>query len=131
MFSRIPFHRVNWITSSFLIGTFVLSITTVPVYLWYFGFDWFQIILFFILLSLVRAAKQRLEVLDRRIRFFPLKLLREGVILLAYLLFHSLSLSYPLSQALLFLVQRSLFIPHGIAHFRCRLSQLSPWISAR
>src|SRR5207245_501194 len=50
MFSRIPFHRVNWITSSFLIGTFVLSITTVPVYLWYFGIDWFQVILFFVLL---------------------------------------------------------------------------------
>jgi len=51
MFSRIPFHRVNWLTSSFLIGTFVLSITTVPVYLWYFGIDWFQVILFFVLLS--------------------------------------------------------------------------------
>src|SRR5437762_8556293 len=51
MFSRIPFQRVNWLTSSFLIGTFVLSITTVPVYLWYFGIDWFQIILFFVLLS--------------------------------------------------------------------------------
>src|SRR5436189_6132526 len=51
MFSRIPFHRVNWLTSSFLIGTFVLSITTVPIYLWYFGIDWFQVILFFLLLS--------------------------------------------------------------------------------
>src|SRR6478672_5994535 len=51
MFSRIPFHRVNWLTSSFLIGTFVLSITTVPIYLWYFGIDWFQVILFFVLLS--------------------------------------------------------------------------------
>src|SRR6266536_5470540 len=51
MFPRIPFHRVNWLTSSFLIGTFVLSITTVPIYLWYFGIDWFQVILFFLLLS--------------------------------------------------------------------------------
>src|SRR5947207_6795032 len=51
MFARIPFHRVNWLTSSFLIGTFVLSITTVPIYLWYFGIDWFQVILFFLLLS--------------------------------------------------------------------------------
>src|SRR6058998_1733415 len=51
MFSRIPFHRVNWLTSSFLIGTFVLSITTVPIYLWYFGIDWFQVILFSLLLS--------------------------------------------------------------------------------
>src|SRR5256886_13494016 len=51
MFARIPFHRVNWLTSSFLIGTFVLSFTTVPLYLWYFGIDWFQVILFFVLLS--------------------------------------------------------------------------------
>ena len=47
VFSRIPFEKVNWITSSFLIGTFVLSLTAVPVYLWFFGIDWFQIALFF------------------------------------------------------------------------------------
>src|SRR3954470_4900108 len=40
--SRFPFDRVNWITSSFLIGTFVLSLTAVPFYLWAFGFDWFH-----------------------------------------------------------------------------------------
>jgi stearoyl-CoA desaturase (delta-9 desaturase) len=51
MFSRIPFHRLNRTTSSFLIGTFVLSITAVPIYLWYFGIDWFQVTLFFLLLS--------------------------------------------------------------------------------
>ena len=41
MFSRFPFQRINWLTSSFLIGTFVLTITAVPLYLWYFGVDWF------------------------------------------------------------------------------------------
>jgi stearoyl-CoA desaturase (delta-9 desaturase) len=51
MISRIPFERVNWETSSFLIGTVVLTITAVPFYLWHFGLDWFQIVLFFVLLS--------------------------------------------------------------------------------
>jgi stearoyl-CoA desaturase (delta-9 desaturase) len=51
MFSRIPTDRINWTTSSFLIGTFILSITAVPLYLWYFGFDWFQVALFFLMLA--------------------------------------------------------------------------------
>jgi hypothetical protein len=37
MFPHIPFHRVNWLVSSFLIETLVLSVTVVPVYLWFFG----------------------------------------------------------------------------------------------
>src|SRR5580700_2146560 len=51
MFPRIPFHRVNWLVSSFLIGTLFLSITAVPVYLWFFGIDPFQIVLFFAMLA--------------------------------------------------------------------------------
>src|SRR5215211_2928755 len=47
MFKNIPFNRVNWITSSFLIGTLFLSLTAVPVYLWFFGLDWFQVAMFF------------------------------------------------------------------------------------
>ena len=43
MFKNIPFNRVNWITSSFLIGTLFLSLTAVPAYIWYFGLDWFQV----------------------------------------------------------------------------------------
>jgi len=39
---RFPVDRVNWTTSSFLIGTFVLSLTALPVYVWFFGIDWFQ-----------------------------------------------------------------------------------------
>src|SRR5436309_14616944 len=46
MFARLPFERVNWTTSSFLIGTFILAITAVPVYLWHFGVDWFLVALF-------------------------------------------------------------------------------------
>ncbi len=42
MFFRIPTDRINWTTSSFLIGTFILTVTAVPLYLWYFGFDWFH-----------------------------------------------------------------------------------------
>ncbi len=46
IFRRIPIERVNWTTSIFLIGTFVLTLTAVPLYLWKFGIDWFQIALF-------------------------------------------------------------------------------------
>src|SRR5262249_39027839 len=41
---RIPTGRINWTTSSFLIGTFFLTLTAVPLYLWYFGIDWFHFI---------------------------------------------------------------------------------------
>jgi stearoyl-CoA desaturase (delta-9 desaturase) len=44
---RIPFERVNWQTSSFLIGTVILTLTAVPLYLWRFGLDWFQLAIFF------------------------------------------------------------------------------------
>jgi stearoyl-CoA desaturase (delta-9 desaturase) len=47
---RIPASRINWTTSSFLIGTFVLALTAVPLYLWYFGVDWFHLGLFAVLL---------------------------------------------------------------------------------
>ncbi len=49
LFPRIPFHRLNWTTSSFLIGTFILTLTAVPLYIWNFGLDWFQGALFFIM----------------------------------------------------------------------------------
>jgi stearoyl-CoA desaturase (Delta-9 desaturase) len=48
---RIPFHRINWTTSSFLIGTVFLTITAVPLYLWYFGIDWFQFAVFGLMLA--------------------------------------------------------------------------------
>jgi stearoyl-CoA desaturase (delta-9 desaturase) len=48
MFSRIPFHRIHWLTSSFLIGTFLLTLTAVPLYIWHFGLDWFQVAMFLV-----------------------------------------------------------------------------------
>ncbi len=45
---RLPASRINWTNSSFLIGTFVATCTAVPIYLWYFGVDWFQASMFFI-----------------------------------------------------------------------------------
>ena len=49
MFHRIPFDKVNWSTSSFLIGTFLMSLTLVPAYIWHFGLDWFQVALFLVM----------------------------------------------------------------------------------
>jgi stearoyl-CoA desaturase (Delta-9 desaturase) len=48
---QFPFERVNWITSGFLMGTLALTLIAVPPYLWYFGLDWFQVSLFFIMLA--------------------------------------------------------------------------------
>ena len=47
----LPFERINWITSSFLIGTLLLTLSAVPLYLWFFGLDWFQVALFFAMLA--------------------------------------------------------------------------------
>ncbi len=44
---RIPFNRVDWITSSFLIGTALIALIGVPVYLVKFGINWFQFAMFF------------------------------------------------------------------------------------
>jgi fatty-acid desaturase len=49
--SRIPLHRVNWKTSVFLIGTFLLSLTAVPWYLWNYGVDTFTVTLFLFLFA--------------------------------------------------------------------------------
>ncbi len=51
LFFRLPSERINWITSSFLIGTLFLTLTAVPLYLWHFGLDWFQVALFFTMLT--------------------------------------------------------------------------------
>jgi stearoyl-CoA desaturase (Delta-9 desaturase) len=47
-FFRIPRHRINWKTSSFLISTALITLTAVPAYIWHFGLDWFQVGLFLI-----------------------------------------------------------------------------------
>jgi stearoyl-CoA desaturase (Delta-9 desaturase) len=43
---RIPFDRVNWTTSAFLIGTAVIAVVGVPIYLIRVGIDAFQIAMF-------------------------------------------------------------------------------------
>ena len=49
IFNRIPTERINWVTSSFLIGTFVLALTAVPAYIFAFGISWFQVGLFLVM----------------------------------------------------------------------------------
>jgi stearoyl-CoA desaturase (delta-9 desaturase) len=41
MFRNIPFNRVEWVTSGFLITTAFLTVTAVPWYFWTYGWDWF------------------------------------------------------------------------------------------
>jgi stearoyl-CoA desaturase (delta-9 desaturase) len=48
----LPTERINWVSSSFLIGTAFLTVTALPVYLWFFGFDWFHIGMFFVMFVL-------------------------------------------------------------------------------
>jgi stearoyl-CoA desaturase (Delta-9 desaturase) len=43
---QIPWNRVHWRNSLFLIGTLLLTLTVVPVYLWRHGLDLFQVLLF-------------------------------------------------------------------------------------
>lgn len=43
---RLPSSRINWTNSSFLIGTFVITCTAVPIYLWKYGVDAFQVWMF-------------------------------------------------------------------------------------
>lgn len=47
MFRNIPFDRVNWFTSSFLIITFFVALIGTPFYVIKFGFDPFYLLLFF------------------------------------------------------------------------------------
>lgn len=46
LFPNIPFHRVNWLVSAFLIGTFLLAVTGIPLYIWFFGLSWVQVGIF-------------------------------------------------------------------------------------
>jgi stearoyl-CoA desaturase (Delta-9 desaturase) len=47
-----PRHRINWLTSSFLIGTALLTVTGLPIYFWFFDLDWFQSGMFVVLTAL-------------------------------------------------------------------------------
>lgn len=45
---KLPYDRVNWVNSSFLIGTALVTCTAVPLYLWHYGVDAFQVTMFFL-----------------------------------------------------------------------------------
>lgn len=44
--TRIPWDRVNWTTTIFLTVINTLAIVAAPLYVWRFGLDWFQVVLF-------------------------------------------------------------------------------------
>ena len=45
--SRLRWNQVSWPNSLFLVGTLLLTLTAVPLYVWRQGLDWFQVVLFF------------------------------------------------------------------------------------
>lgn len=45
--SRFSLDYIRWQNSVFLITTFVTTVTAVPLYIWHFGLDFFQVALFF------------------------------------------------------------------------------------
>ncbi len=45
---NLPTERINWVNSSFLIGTALVTCTLVPLYLWHYGVDAFQVAMFFV-----------------------------------------------------------------------------------
>ena len=47
LIARIPWGRVNWTTSIFLAVINTLAVNAVPLYIWHYGLDWFQVGLFF------------------------------------------------------------------------------------
>ena len=43
---RLPASRINWVNSSFLTGSALITVTAVPLYLWRCGLDGFQVAMF-------------------------------------------------------------------------------------
>ena len=46
MIPKIPFDRINWVSSIFLIATFFTAVIGAPLYIYHFGLDFFQVGLF-------------------------------------------------------------------------------------
>ncbi len=46
---NLPWKKIHWLNSTFLIGTFLTTLFAVPAYIWHFGLDAFQIGLFLFL----------------------------------------------------------------------------------
>ena len=49
IFNRFPTDKINWVTSSFLIGTLALTLTAVPAYLLAYGLPWFFVVMFVVM----------------------------------------------------------------------------------
>ena len=43
---KLPWDKIHWVNSSFLIGTFLATVFAVPVYIWHYGFDFFLAAMF-------------------------------------------------------------------------------------
>jgi len=52
MSCRIPFRRVDWATSSFLISTALLAVIGTPIYLWHYGWQWTPFWIFMVMFVL-------------------------------------------------------------------------------
>lgn len=48
----LPVERINWVSTSFLTGTALVTAIGLPLYLWFFGFDWFHVGTFFVMFIL-------------------------------------------------------------------------------
>jgi stearoyl-CoA desaturase (Delta-9 desaturase) len=48
---QFPWKQIHWRNSLFLMGTLLLTLTVVPLYLWHYGIDTFQAVLFFFFLA--------------------------------------------------------------------------------
>ena len=49
IFNRFHVDKINWVTSSFLIGTLALTLTAVPAYLFTYGLSWFFVVMFVVM----------------------------------------------------------------------------------
>jgi len=75
----LPLHRINWLTSSFLIGTAFFTVIGLPIYFWFFDLNWFQAGMFFAFVALtgfsITAGYHRLFAHKTYEAKWPLRLL--------------------------------------------------------
>jgi len=75
----LPLHRINWLTSSFLIGTAFFTVIGLPIYFWFFDLNWFQSGMFFAFVALtgfsITAGYHRLFAHKTYEAKWPLRLL--------------------------------------------------------
>jgi stearoyl-CoA desaturase (Delta-9 desaturase) len=48
---NLTWKKIYWRNSTFLIGTFLATFIGVPVYIWHYGLDFFQVGLFLVLVA--------------------------------------------------------------------------------